>query len=123
MDWMRGRMNLLDPVGLLGALGYLNFFVAPFIHVMIDQWMMYITPPPDWREWLGKMALVDAAAIAVYLIVCRIGSPGRVEAPFRPWVIGRPAAVLGIALIGTAALQAYVYAHFGGIDGYIALFE
>lgn len=123
MDWLRGRMNLLDPVGFLGALGYLNFFVTPFIHVMIDQWMMYITPPPDWREWLGKMGMVDAAAIAVYMIVCRIGRPGRVEAPFRPWVIERPALVLGTALLATAALQAYVYAHFGGIDGYIALFE
>jgi hypothetical protein len=116
-------MNLLDPVGILGALGYLNFFVTPMLHVMLDQWMAYITPPPDWREWLGKMALVDVAAIAVYMIVCRIGRPGLVEAPFRPWVIGRPSVVLGIALLATAALQAWVYAYFGDINGYISLFE
>ncbi len=123
MDWLRGRMNLMDPVGLLGALGYLNFFVAPLIHVMIDQWMAYITPPPDWRPWLGRMGLVDLVAIAVYMAVIRAGGPGRVQRPLRPWLISRPAAVVGAALLGTAALQAYVYAHFGGIDGYISLFE
>lgn len=123
IDWVRGRVDLFDPVGILGVLGFHAFFLAPLLHVMLDEWMLWVRPPPDWREWLGKMGMVNIAGLAVYGIVCRY--PGRppAVAPFRLWGIRRSGWVLLCALAVTAGLQAYVYAHFGGIGGYIDLFE
>lgn len=33
VDWLRGRLGALDPVGLLGLLGWHFFFLAPLLHV------------------------------------------------------------------------------------------
>jgi len=123
VDWVRGRMNLMDPVGIVGVLGYLNFFVAPLLHVSLNEWMAWITPPPDWREWLGKMGLVDLTGLCVYAFVCRYGGPERARPQFPLWGIRRPWPAVLAALVFTAALQAFVYAHFGGLSGYVSLFE
>jgi hypothetical protein len=124
VDWLRGRMNLLDPVGILGVLGFHAFFLAPLIHVSLDLWMAWVHPPPDWREWLGKMGLVNVAGLAAYLVACRLPVMSGARRPMGLWRIHHRAwVVLAGALVLTAALQAYVYAHFGGIRGYIELFE
>lgn len=123
IDWIRGRVDLFDPVGILGVLGFHAFFLAPLLHVSLDEWMAWVRPPPDWREWLGKMALINIAGLAVYSIVCRFGRPRRAEPPFRLWQIRKAGGILFGALIVTGLLQAYVYAHFGGIGGYVELFE
>ena len=123
VDWVRGRVDLFDPVGILGVLGFHTFFLAPLLHVSLDEWMAWIRPPPDWREWLGKMALLNISGLAVYAVVCRFGRPRKPEAPFRLWQIRKAGAILLVALMVTAGLQAYVYGHFGGISGYIELFE
>jgi len=122
VDWMRGRMNLLDPVGILGILGFHCFFLTPLLHVSMNEWMAWVRPPPDWREWLGKMGFVNVAGLLVYAVVVRFG--GTRPRPQMPlWQIRHSGLVLLAALIVTAGLQAYVYAHFGGISGYIDLFE
>src|SRR5437588_10852622 len=33
VDWLRGRVHLLDPVGILGLYGLHFFFLAPLLHV------------------------------------------------------------------------------------------
>lgn len=123
VDWLRGRMDLCDPVGILGFLGFHTFFLAPLLHVSLDFWMPYITPPPDWRDWLGKMGALNAGGLCVYAAVTRFWSIPRKPAPRRIWRIRRPGLVLAVALLLTAGIQALVYAHFGGISGYVALFE
>lgn len=123
VDWLRGRMDLFDPVGILGFLGFHAFFLAPLLHVSLDFWMPFITPPPDWREWLGKMGVLNAGGLCVYAIVSRLWNAPRNPRPLRIWRIRKPGFVMAVALAFTAALQTYVYAHFGGIDGYVALYE
>jgi hypothetical protein len=123
VDWLRGRMDLLDPVGILGFLGFHAFFLAPLLHVSMDFWLEFITPPPDWREWLGKMGALNAGALCVYAIVSRLWSAPRNPRPPRIWRVRHPVLVLAVALVVTAVLQTYVYAHFGGIGEYVALFE
>ena len=56
VDWFRGRLDLLDPAGIIGVIGVHFFFLAPLLHVAWDSWMLYVEPPPDWRPWLGGMA-------------------------------------------------------------------
>jgi hypothetical protein len=123
VDWLRGRMDLFDPVGILGFLGFHTFFLAPLLHVSLDFWMPYITPPPDWREWLGKMGALNAAGLCVYAIVSRLWIAPRNPRPPRIWRVRKPGLILAVALVLTGALQTYVYAHFGGIGGYMDLFE
>src|SRR6185295_10167226 len=123
VDWLRGRMDLFDPVGILGFLGFHTFFLAPLLHVSLDYWMPYITPPPDWREWLGKMGALNAGGLCVYAVVSRLWNAPRTPRSPKIWRIRKPGFVLAVALAVTAALQTYVYAHFGGLDGYVALFE
>jgi hypothetical protein len=123
VDWLRGRMNLFDPVGILGMLGFHTFFIAPLVHVALDAWMLWVHPPADWREWLGKMALVNIAGLVVYAVVCRLHIKNREPKPMRLWQIRHYRLILIGAMVLTATLQGYVYAHFGGIRGYIELFE
>lgn len=123
VDWLRGRMDLFDPVGILGFLGFHTFFLAPLLHVSLDTWMPFVTPPPDWREWLGKMGALNAAGLCVYAAVSRLWGAPRNPRPAGLWQVRHPGFVLAVALVFTAALQAFVYARFGGIGGYVALFE
>jgi hypothetical protein len=122
-DWLRGRMDLLDPVGILGFLGFHTFFLAPFLHVSLDFWMPFIAAPPDWRDWLAVMAVLNAGGLGVYLVVTRMWRAPRPPPASGPWKVRRPVPALVVALILTAALQFYIYAHFGGIRGYVTLFE
>lgn len=110
VDWMRGRMNLFDPVGLLGVLGFLVFFLAPLLHVSLQHGMDGVRPPPDGRVWLGRMGLVNVAGLLVYAVVIRFGG-ARPRAPMPLWQIRHPGPVLALALLLTAGLQATVYAN------------
>src|SRR5437867_10567284 len=38
VDWVRGRLNLFDPVGIVGILGIYFFFLAPPLHVSWYYW-------------------------------------------------------------------------------------
>lgn len=124
VDWLRGRMNLFDPVGILGALGYHAFFIAPLAHVALNFWMPWVHPPPDWREWLGKMGLVSVAGLSAYAVACRLPVKNTARKPMATWLIGPNVwPVLIVALVITAALQAFVYARLGGVRWVIDLFE
>lgn len=121
LAWARGEVDLFDPVGLVGVMGAHFFFLAPLLHVALDYWMPYVVPPPDWRDWLGWMALLNALGLLSY----RLGRalvPRRAPAPGdRVWVVagGRFFLVLLGGLVATAALQAAIYSRFGGVSGYV----
>src|SRR5690606_36895410 len=57
IDWLRGRMDLMDPVGWVGLFGVHFFFLAPLLIVLWDYQMLYLPPMDDWRPWLGGMGL------------------------------------------------------------------
>ena len=39
LEWLRGRLDLMDPIGLMGVVGFHFFFLAPLLHVAWDYWM------------------------------------------------------------------------------------
>lgn len=123
VDWLRGRMDLCDPVGIIGVLGFHGFVLAPLLHVSLSFWLPYVVAPPEWREWLGKMGVVNAAGLIVYSAVSRVWKARRVSVPRRMWEVRKPGFILLVALLGTAILQVFVYRHFGGIEGYVELYE
>jgi len=124
VDWVRGRVDLFDPVGVLGVLGFHFFFLAPLLHVTWDHWALKQVPPPDWRFWLGAMAVLNALALLVYRFARGLIPPSSPDpSDPRRWVLAteRCLPILAVALVGTAILQVAVYASYGGIVGYMEL--
>lgn len=126
LDWLRGRVSLLDPMGLLGVFGFHFFFMAPLLHVHWDYWMAYIRPPSDWRPWLGDMAILNCLGLLVYRLTRGRDIPWRPAMPKqRVWRLDQrrfmPIVVLGLAV--TAFLQLWVYEMYGGILGYVSTFN
>jgi hypothetical protein len=125
IDWFRNRLSLFDPAGIIGLLGVHFFFLAPLLHVTWDSWMRYIDPPPDWRDWLGRMAIVNAAGLVFYQSGRRRAAVwGQHIAKETFWQLNRKRLlwVAGSALMLSGALQIWIYAQQGGILGYIETF-
>jgi hypothetical protein len=122
--WFRGRMDLFDPVGLVGAYGYYFFFVAPLLTVMWKYHTPGLAEPPGWRDWMGAMAILNCAGLMVYLIVRRF-LQNRRPLPKTAWIIGnhRLVHLMAVALPLTAAVQVWILVRFGGLWGYMQAFS
>ena len=121
IDWLRGEMDRFDPRGLIGLLGFHFFFLAPLLHVRWGYFLIEVADPPEWREWLGGMAMLNAVGLSIYR-VCVGGRVMPLKAPVHAtWSLNarRFFMLLAVALPLTALLQALVYASYGGLVGYI----
>ncbi len=127
IDWLRDRLDVFDPAGLMGILGLHFFFVAPLLHVGLDHWLREVVPPSDWRPWLGGMAALNLCGLIAYHIASRRGGDPRATRgrPSRYWAIRerRFALALCALLLLTASIQAWIYYKYEGILGYITAFE
>jgi hypothetical protein len=66
VKWLRGDVDVFDPIGVLGLFGTHFFFVAPLLHVQWDYWMGEVNSPADWRPWLGGMAALNFVGLLAY---------------------------------------------------------
>ncbi len=128
VSWVRGRMDVLDPVGLLGLFGLHFFFLAPLLHVHWNYWIPYVTPPEDWRPWLGRMAWINFVGLLLYFWGRSIQSSRRVRRANRiteAWTLdsSRLLAFVVPGMIFSFILQVFIYAKSGGIYGYIAAYD
>ena len=128
VDWLRGRVDLFDPAGIVGVLGLHFFLVAPLLHVSWGYWLSdqlpYVDPPPDWRDWLGYMGILNAAGLIIYRCV-RDRVAARVPAlSLTYWQLNakRLFLVSTAGLIISAVVQYRLYAQFGGIAGFVDAF-
>ncbi|NLY01913.1 MAG: hypothetical protein GXY83_37995, partial [Rhodopirellula sp.] len=119
MDWLLGRVGLFDPIGVIGIVGLHFFFLAPLLHVVLDYWCVDVIPPPDWRYWLGVMALLNLCGLLAYRVARNVGGAKGFS---KVWVLDRGMffALVSVLLVASATLQCYVYALFGGVQEYIA---
>ncbi|CAH0119378.1 hypothetical protein PAE9249_01879 [Paenibacillus sp. CECT 9249] len=120
VDWLRGKSDPFDLFGVIGMLGVHYFFLAPLLHVHWNIWMGEVSPPDDWREWLGYLSIFNFIGIMIYRIARNVRWGTRRKAAKR-WVVNQRAflPVWFAFLAATLALQLIVYARFGGIGGYI----
>jgi len=122
VDWLLGRLNVFDPVGILGLLGLHFFFVAPLLQVTWDIWFIDATHPSDWRPWIGYWACLNFLGLLVYRVVRNwvFKSSAKTYAP-AIWRLNsqRFSNILLIALVLSGFIQLLVYAKYGGLIGYI----
>jgi hypothetical protein len=116
--WLRGRLGAFDPIALLGVYGYHFFFLAPLFHVIFDFWLPGVSAPEDWRDWIGRMAVLNLVGLIIYLATRRVyWRPHRRSA----WTVdpGRYRWATVILVSVAFAAQFYVFNRFGGITGYV----
>lgn len=128
VDWIRGRLNIFDPVGIIGLLGFHFFFLAPLLHVYLDYWLEYVVLPPDMRGWLGKMAMINVIGLLLYRISKKSGEPQprtKLSQEKTIWTIDRKRFLIfmPLALLTVMMLQIVVYQKFGGLLGYIQAYD
>ena len=126
LKWFGRQVDLFDPVGIIGVYGFYFFFLTPLLHTYYDYWMPFtgINHPPDWRDWVGFMAVLNLLGLFGYKIITR--TPYRINISKRKvWIIDDRIfwPLLLLALSITFGLQIAIYAQFGGLAGYIAAFE
>lgn len=124
VDWLRGRLDIFDPIGILGVLGAHFFFGAPLLHVYWDHWMRYVAPPSDWRPWLGYMAALNCSGILAYRWA-RNRTFKTQHSRRYTWRLDpqRFPLVLMAALTVAFVMQILVYQRYGGIQGFISAYE
>ena len=128
VDWFRGRVDVFDPIGIIGLFGFHFFFLAPLLHFYWDTWSTGIpNMPSDFRPWIGGMAIVNAFGLLIYRIT-RNWFTGRnvVRAAKSPprattvWQIdpSRATNLLAIGIAVAFAMQIWTFVQVGGIKGY-----
>jgi hypothetical protein len=101
--------------------GYHFFFLAPLLHVVLRSYVEGVSSPPDWRDWLGLMAVINLFGLLAYSIGIRFRLRRSAPVTKRRLVRERRFRwVLAGSLIVAASFQAYTYRHFGGILGLIS---
>ncbi|MEM9953290.1 MAG: hypothetical protein AAF846_16915 [Chloroflexota bacterium] len=125
VDWLRGRIDALDPIALVGGFGLHFFFLSPLLIVLWDYQMAFLPPIEDWRPWLGWMAVANAIGLSLYRI-SRGWIPLKIKHPRRILHVINPkkmAIVLYFAMGITAAMQIWLLMNIGGLTGYISQYE
>ena len=120
VGWFRGRFSTFDPAGLIGVLGFHFFFVAPLLHVAWGYWIGDVAPPPDWRDWLGFMALLNVIGLGLYQIGRRIPLSQKTAAA-KIWYLDSQIFnwLVPLSIAVSLCAQVWVYRQFGGITGYM----
>lgn len=123
--WMRGRIDIFDPIGIVGLIGIHFFFIAPLLHVTWDAFGTFRLPMStlEWKNWLGAMAMLNLLGLIIYRVT-------------RYWMLRKvlhyrgvvePAPIfwplLIFALFITVIAQIGVYISYGGISGFVAAYE
>ncbi len=126
VGWVSGRVHAFDPLGVFGMFGFFFFFLAPLLHVSLNYWMWEVVAPPDWRDWLGGMAILNAAGLIAFRAVIYLCAGKGAPRPSRvTWVLDFrvfPAIAISV-LVLTTLLQTWVYMKVGGIGAFVAIFQ
>src|ERR1035437_1494096 len=122
IGWFRGKVDVFDPLGILGAYGYFFFFVAPLLTVMWNYHTLELAEPPNWLGWIGFMSLINVFGLVIYVIGRGIFA---VHKPRTVWLVNPPSffAVISFALPLTLLFQIYIFAKFGGVLQFMAAFS
>ncbi len=120
VNWVRKRVPLFDPRGLLGIFGLHFFFLAPLLHIAWDYQLLYLRPMEDWRTWFGYMSILNFVGLCVYNIARRWIKPYSQNRLQTVWRLNPHLALIGLyfGMLFTGLLQFLIFWQFGGIEGF-----
>lgn len=124
--WLRGRLELFDPMTMIACVAFYGFFLTPVLHVTWNYFGVGNDMPlwGDWRPWLGGMAALNAIGLLVYRLA-QHESFRRTNPSRRRWKIDAkkfyPLATLALASSIAGVLE--FISQFGGIPEMIRDFE
>ncbi|ROR18606.1 hypothetical protein EC845_3582 [Comamonas sp. BIGb0124] len=122
IDYLRGRMGSFDPVGIIGLVGVMMFFVSPVLQRSWNYWP-FLPDLSQADDWMILWATLNLLGILIYRTI--------VHAPFSRATVAQTGytfnrrrfkIVIALALAFSLLMQLYVYSKFGGIAGFIATF-
>ncbi len=120
--WLTGRLDLFDPAVLVGLLGLHFYYLAPLLNTALDLWITGVAAPPDWRDWIARMAVLNTVGLLLYAQVRDAVQRGLARTiPGAQWQLRRAPFLLALsgAALASFGLQAWVYWRFGGLSGYV----
>jgi hypothetical protein len=122
--WLRGRLDLFDPMTIIACLAFYGFFIAPLLHVVWDTFGMGdLTLSGDWRPWLGAMACLNALGLLIYRLAHNKAFAITKPSPTR-WEINRKkfypifALALSLSIAGLATFLWQLDGIFGVVEAY-----
>lgn len=129
VNWLRGKLDIFDPVGIIGILGFHFTCTAPAMHIIWDIWYdnRLAQLPEDWMEWSRPTCWIYAVGTLLYRIAL-LGMDPRPKG-FEPnkkvWLpdYSRVFIIISITLMVSFVGQLFVYKSFGGLGGYIRAYE
>jgi hypothetical protein len=117
VDWLRGRLDVLQPRAMVALFGLHLCYLAPLLHVAWDYWPRYIQPAADWRASLAVLGVVNVAGLALYRAVLTLRTTPRsptIEVDDSRFVLlGTLAALVGVVALVVVVIR------FGGPAGYL----
>lgn len=117
VDWLRGRLDVLQPRAMVALFGLHLCFLAPLLHVAWDYWPRYIQPAADWRASLAVLGVVNVAGLALYRAVLALRTTSRSQTievdDGRFVLLGTLAALVGVVSLVVVVIR------FGGPVGYL----
>lgn len=119
VDAITERGGIFTADGLFAVTGFHFFFLSPLLAVSLSHRLEYLPgQPDDWRDWLGRMAILNVAGLLVYRF-----ARGKALISRQPWKTAwllresRFNLVNISAMCICASVQVYLYIRFGGITG------
>lgn len=68
--WASGRLQLLDPAGVVGVFGFYYFFLAPLIIVWTQYSLPYVgNNPDDFRPYVGILSMLNLIGILAFDVI------------------------------------------------------
>lgn len=122
VEWLRGRLPLLDPLALVGLYGTYFFFVDPLLLVAWRGGLAYGLDDP--RPWLGLMAILSATGLVFYRLLIRGSDRAPRRAGMTIWRLDsrRFLSIIMLVLPLSLTSQVVVYAVSGGVRAYLGLY-
>lgn len=122
--WVRGEIEVFDPVGFIGVFGYHFFFLAPILQIYWEKNMAYVIQPDDWKTWVMGMGYINLFGVLIYRISRSYFDKKHnklFESKIKWEINTKKLLLISIpSLIIMFLLQTYIYISFGGISGYVS---
>jgi hypothetical protein len=119
--WVRGRVDTLDPKGLIGAYGFHFFFLAPLIFLCFDMQAGFVNEPRDWRIWIGYIGWINLLSLFMFEVFQSVGFSLWPMQAKTHWKMKERLSIVFITLAILICFLAWVIflVRMGGISGII----